>query len=97
MQQLKRAIRNAHVMAHLRYLEGQLKPLTDLVVDDEDAICASTPLGTPLALLVPGDVPLTLTQLQDPQGLVGQYINSRGMVILGDNEVDTYMATHLEK
>ncbi|KZV60301.1 hypothetical protein PENSPDRAFT_694389 [Peniophora sp. CONT] len=97
MEDIKQAIGYIHVMGSLAYPEGQVRPLTDLIVDGEEVICASTPLGTPLHHTIPTDIPLVLTQQQDPNGVVTQYVQQRNMVILEDNQVDVYLATHLPK
>lgn len=90
-------MQNVHVMASLRRPENTLLPLPDLVVDGEAAICASIAIGTPRASIFDGDEPLVLTPEQDPRGVVQQYLARRDMVMLDDNGVDYYLASHEEK
>ncbi|KZV61103.1 hypothetical protein PENSPDRAFT_671232 [Peniophora sp. CONT] len=97
LEAVKQAISYIHAMGGLAYPEGKLKPLTDLVIDGEEVICASTPLGTPVAHALPSDIPLTLTQVQDPNSIVAQYVQQRNQIILEDNQVDIYLATHRAK
>lgn len=90
---VKTAIGNLQVMAGLRS-ERTVQPMTDLIVDGEDSICAKTALGTAPAHAVAGDVPLVLTQQQDPRGVVAGYLHQRGLLVLEDNQVDVYLAAH---
>ena len=91
------ALHNFHVMARLRRPEGTLKPRTDLILDGDHAICASTAIPTPRKRMFDDDEPLTLTELQDPKGVVTAYTTQRDHVILEDNQVDVYIASHEEK
>ncbi|VDC00229.1 unnamed protein product [Peniophora sp. CBMAI 1063] len=68
----QKAIQNFWVMACLRRPEGKLRPLNDLVINGNQAICISTPISTPRNRMCEGDEPLTLTADQDSQGIVMQ-------------------------
>lgn len=93
LKNVKAAIHNLHVMAGLRS-ERPVTPLTDLIVDGEESLCLSTPIGTFPAHAVATDVPLVLTQQQDPRGIVAAFIHQRGLMVLEDNQVDVYLAAH---
>lgn len=92
-----RAINTTYVMARLRLKEGLLKPMTNLVVDGEEAICAMTPFGTPVDRMRKQDVPLELTTEQDPRFVVREFLRRRDLVVLEDNQVDVYLSHHLDK
>lgn len=93
IQTVKAAISNLQVLASIRS-ERPVKPVTDLIVDGEHSICASTALGTAPAHAIATDVPLILTQQQDPRGVVAGFVHQRGLLILEDNQVDVYLAAH---
>ena len=94
---LNRAASNFHIMARLRCPEGTLKPRNDLFLDGDEAICVSTAISTPRRRLSDDDEPLTLTYEQDPKGIVTNYLVQRDHVILEDNRVDVYIASHQGK
>lgn len=91
------AVRNLHVMARLSRAENVVKPMLELVIDGEEAILASTPFSTPRNRLLEGDEPLTLTNEQDPNGILTAYAQQRGHVFLSENQVDVFMGVHLEQ
>ena len=95
LDDVKQGLSNIHVLARLRQEEGKLKPMTDLMIEGEDVLLVSTPLGTNVTHAVAGDLPLTLTHQQDPNGVVAQFVHQRNQLILEDNQVDVYLASHL--
>ncbi|VDC02637.1 unnamed protein product [Peniophora sp. CBMAI 1063] len=70
---IKEAISVVHVIAALTCPEGSLRLLTDLFLEGDDAVIASTPLGTQAAHAHLDDTPVVLTQQQDPNSHVQQY------------------------
>ena len=96
-RRLNRAASNFHVMASLCRPQGMLKPRTDLFLDGDAAICASTAISTPRHRMFDGDEPLTLTHEQDPKGVVMNYLIQRDHVVLEDNQVDVFIASREER
>lgn len=84
-------------MAHLRRAEGKFKTMVDHYVDGTPALVASTAISTPRIRLLEGDEPLTLTELQDPRGVITQWVSQRNHVIVEDNQVDVYLTARTEK
>lgn len=84
-------------MARLSRAENVVKPMLELVIDGEEVILASTPFSTPRNRLLEGDEPLTLTNEQDPNGILTAYAQQRGHVFLSENQVDVFMGVHLEQ
>ena len=93
-EDIKEALEVFHVLARTRRPHGSLRDLRDFHVDGEEAICACTPICTPVERVLDDDVPQILPEVQDPKGVVQQYLQLRRSVILPENEVDVYLATH---
>ncbi|VDB96860.1 unnamed protein product [Peniophora sp. CBMAI 1063] len=88
-----RAIDNIYVMGRLRLAEGELKPQTGVEIDGTTAIVAGTPVGTPRGRMLDGDEPLSLSEDQDPRGIVTKWLAQRGQVVLPENQVDVWLAS----
>ena len=96
-EDIKRALNNLHVMARLHRSRDPLRPLENLVIDGEGALYVGNALATPRSRLLADDEPLTLSDEQDPDRVVTQWITQRDHVILEDNQVDVYMGMRGKK
>ena len=84
-------------MARLHRPKDPLRPLENLIIDGDGALYVGNALSTPRSRLLADDEPLTLSDEQDPNGVVMQWINQRDHVILEDNQVDVFMGMRGEK